>query len=209
MGKTAAWLLAFGTMFLSISIGFWIAGTYSNSITYSGISGVALILIALVAEYLGVRREKNERLVVDRAYVHVNDASVSHPNGAAPTMVVSVKNSGRSPARELTWRAKFTTKLLTEADMVTLDPNVPPGPKQTLAPGNVLSFKYTFSDWNSEIDAMLEAGTAAIFAIGEVRYKDIAGVVRSTSYLLMSGGRFNMRPGISGGRFGTVREASN
>ena len=111
-------------------------------------------------------------------------------------MIVNAKNTGQTPAYDLTWRAKFSVQKIGEGHKAVLDSDKE-GVKQTLPPGEVLSYKYSFPKWDPQLDALLASETAAIFAVGEIRYKDHRGVDRHTDYLLMSGGRFAMKSGIA------------
>lgn len=79
-------------------------------------------------------------------------------------MAVNIKNSGCTPAIELTWRAKFEVRPIGDADKIVLDSSAA-GVKQVLPPGESLSYKYTFPTWDSRIDEMLAAETVAIFAV--------------------------------------------
>jgi hypothetical protein len=119
-------------------------------------------------------------------------------------MAVNIENTGRTPALDLTWRAKFEVRLIADRDKVALDPG-PTGVKQVLPSGKSLSYKYTFPTWDPKIDEMLASETAAIFAVGEIRYKDSDGIDRFTDYLLMSGGRFGIKSGIAPGKWGTIK----
>ena len=158
------------------------------------------------------KKEKKSAVSPDgssgRAYVFVTDGFVETPAGGTPTVAVNIKNTGQTPAVDLTWRAKFEVHLIGDERKIALEPDAI-GVKQVLPPGESLSYKYTFPAWDSKIDALLAAETAAIFAVGEIRYRDNAGISRFTDYLLKSGGRFEIKTGIGPGRFGAVDVKSN
>ena len=67
-------------------------------------------------------------------------------------MIVNAKNTGQTPAYDLTWRAKFSVQKIGEGHKAVLDSDKE-GVKQTLPPGEVLSYKYSFPKWDPQLDA--------------------------------------------------------
>lgn len=109
------------------------------------------------------------QIIAQRAYVSVSDADLSDVTSAnAPTVAVNIKNTGRTPAYELTWRANFLFTKFPVSKEIKLD-RKKVAPKFVLAPGGVLSYKWTFPEWKMEWSEMISKGDAAIFAIGEIR----------------------------------------
>lgn len=144
------------------------------------------------------------QIIAQRAYVYVNDANLSDVTGAnAPTVAVNIKNTGLTPAYDLTWRAIFVCAKfpLTEETMLDREKEAQ---KVVLPPGGVLSYKWTFTEWKKEWSEMITKGDAAIFAIGEITYKDAFGKTRFTKYRLIHGGNARVSPG----KFGIAAEGN-
>ena len=107
MGTIINWLIAIGCLLIGSGIGIWGLTDVNKTITIwlIGIPGAVCLVIAAGLElqkivWGGVSTE-------NRAYVFVTDADIANPAGSPPTMAVNIKNTGRTPALELTWRAKF------------------------------------------------------------------------------------------------------
>ena len=82
-----------------------------------------------------------------RAYVSVSDAGVSDPIGdTPPTVFVSIKNTGQTPAYDLTWRAIFTIRDFPVSGEFLMD-RQKDAPKSVLPPGQSLFYQWTFTDW--------------------------------------------------------------
>lgn len=144
------------------------------------------------------------QIIAQRAYVSVSDASLSDVTGAnAPTVAVNIKNTGLTPAYDLTWRAIFAVTGFPVTKEIRLD-RKKVAPKIVLPPGGVLSYKWTFPEWKKEWSEMISKGDAAIFAIGEITYKDAFGKSRSTKYRLIHGGDSMVSPG----KFGPAAEGN-
>ena len=137
-----------------------------------------------------------------RAYVLVSDADTGPVGTAAPAMAVTIKNTGQTPAYELSWRAKFVLARPTPRDEDFALDRDKRAPTVTLAPGSTLSYKYAFADWKPQFGPLVEKGGLAIFAIGEVLYRDAFGERRFTRYRLISGGGTDVTPGKFGPAIG-------
>lgn len=145
-----------------------------------------------------------ESVIAQRAYVSVSDASISDLTGGnAPTVAVTIKNTGVTPAYDLTWRATFTAREFPEPQEIVLD-RTKDAPKIVLPPGSVLSYKWTFTDWKSEWGKKIGEGDAAVFAVGEIFYKDVFGNSHFTKYRLIHGGDSMVSPG----KFGPAAEGN-
>ena len=144
------------------------------------------------------------QIIAQRAYVGVSDADLSDVTGAAaPTVAVNIKNTGLTPAYDLTWRATFAVTEFPITKEIKLD-RKKVAPKIVLAPGTVLSYKWTFTEWKKEWGEMITRGDAAIFAVGEITYKDAFGKACFTKYRLIHGGDSMVSPG----RFGPAAEGN-
>lgn len=205
------WLVSAGFCAIGAAAGLWGLTEISKTVVIWGVGvpGAFCLVIAAGFEFqnlvpsAAVPEKISEATIQQlRANVMVDNAEVSYSSGEKPTMVVSIKNAGQTPARNLTWRAKF---ILAKPDaddaQFTLDPNAA-GVPIDLPPGNFLSYKYTFDNWRPEFDAFLERHEVYIYAVGEIRYLDAFGNRRATDYRLRSSGRFSDPIGISPGKFG-------
>jgi hypothetical protein len=143
-----------------------------------------------------------------RAYVSPIEAEISDATGAIPPIVaVVIKNSGQTPAYDLTWRATF---LIADAHVkgeLPLD-RTKTATKLTLPPGGTRFYKYTFENWKPEFGNMIARGEAAIFAIGEINYRDEFGNMRFTNYRLISGGNSQADSGGATGKFVNAAEGN-
>jgi hypothetical protein len=143
-------------------------------------------------------------LIAQRAYVYVSNADISDlTSGEAPTVSVTIKNTGNTPAYDLTWRAIFVARDFPVSQEIALD-RKKVAPKINLAPGDVLSYKWTFTEWEKEWGKKIIEGNAAIFAVGEILYKDAFGNSHSTQYRLIHGGDSMVCPG----KFGPAAEGN-
>jgi hypothetical protein len=145
-----------------------------------------------------------------RAYVFTDMNEVIHEPGRPAKVILHIKNSGQTPAYDLTWRARFSFASIELEDQVAVDPDAFAA-KQILAQGGFLAYVYDFpeTDWKPTFDGLLREEKAAIYGIGQIRYKDIDGKERYTDYLIKSGGRFGTKSGIAPGKFGIISVKSN
>ena len=133
--------------------------------------------------------ETSERQL--RAYVMIESANVEDFKiGQIPSPTVIVKNSGHTPARDVTvWvSAGFDTFPLSIPIPRRPQAALPPAP---IAPGGTLTFGPTRLPQGPLPKAnmdMLRAGTHAIYLLGEIRYTDAFGHKRETDFLLFTGG---------------------
>jgi hypothetical protein len=138
------------------------------------------------------------QIIAQRAYVSVSDANISDVTGAnAPTVAINIKNTGLTPAYDLTWRAIFGVTEYPITREIRLD-RKKVASTIVLPPGGVLSYKWTFPEWKKEWSEMISKGDAAIFAIGEITYNDAFGKTRFTKYRLIHGGDSMVSPGKFG-----------
>ena len=151
---------------------------------------------AVTAAAAATQAKANE--IAKRAYVSVSDATVSDLSGEIPpTVSVVIKNTGASPAYDLTWRATFAATESPTDEEIVLD-RTKDAPAIILPTGEVLSYQWTFSQWEKGWNKKVFTGKAAIFAVGEISYKDAFGNPHSTKYRLIHGGDSLVRPGKFG-----------
>ena len=199
------WLPIIGAgIFLVIAISAWFAD-YKITAIWFGFGGVAclLLLVALQIQesVIGGREhsQPTDAEVRQLRAVSVVDGDVVHIIGKAPTVSLDLKNTGQTEARGVTWQARFAVAS-PNADVPLDAINVPATP--VLAPGGILSYKYTFETWNPQWDELLKAETLAVIAVGKINYQDIYGNQWSSEYRFISGGAFGRKSGITPGKFG-------
>lgn len=111
-------------------------------------------------------------------------------NGELST-ATQIKNFGQTPAHDMmTCHRVGIYKLPLTATNKLEEPTYEPGfPKGPLAPGEVAYQRATIPELlPKDIIADLEAGKAALFVFGEIRYSDIFNKPHRTSYCLFSTG---------------------
>jgi hypothetical protein len=208
-----SWLVALGCMFIGVSVGVWGYTEFNRTVTIwiIGVPGAVFLIVAGALELQKFASEADKPKIKEnpqRAYVFPDHSEVANVTGSPVTAIVNIKNSGQTPAYEVTWRVKFVVAMIEDESKIVIDPNVL-GTKQTMAPGSFLSYSYTFPEWDLKADALLSEEKAGIYCLGEIRYKDADGIPHSVDYLLRSGGRFGVKTGTAPGRFSTVRINSN
>ena len=139
-----------------------------------------------------------------RAYVVVSSAgivSADDDKETAPVAVVTIKNSGQTPAHDVV-----------NVSGIAIDPFPPPPTlsltitdhdfaavgrsRETLGPDNTSVSRVSAGRqlMDEEKKGIIE-GAHAIYVYGEVRYKDVFGKRRWTRYRLMMGGPVGIRGG--------------
>ena len=181
------------------SLGLWLA--------FAGV--VLLLLTGAIQIQHGIRDEEAAKdaasaaqekanVIAKRAYVSVSDATVSSLSGEVPpTVSVVIKNTGVTPAYDLTWRATFAAREFPTNDDIILD-RTKDAPAIALPPGEVLSYQWSFAQWKKGWNKKIAEGHAAIFAVGEISYKDAFGAHHLTTYRLIHGGDSLVSPGKFG-----------
>jgi len=176
------------------------AWTLSDKI--AAIASIAALLqfVALVITIFVLMRTAKQQL---RAYVFCSGAKIVHgiENSNILEALVEIKNSGQTPAYKLT-----------VVNGLVLGPYPPPQSlplavldkdylslvrtRMDLGPGNkTFPVARAGRPLTSEDKANLVAGTMAVWAFGEIRYRDAFCRKQTTKYRLMIGGPF----GVSGG----------
>jgi len=209
------WLPIVGGLLLgSIAANEWYSGAKVNAVWFGFAGIVCFLAVAAVQLQRALEtpnstdRSKEASIAQIRAYVHPNDGDVLFEADGRPTVSISIKNTGQTPAFKLTWIAKFVLASGADGPEFSFDPNEIKTPV-TLPPGGVLSYKYKFEIWSENFNRLLEKREAFIFAIGEIRYTDAFDVQRYTDYRLISSGKYANGSGISPGKFGTYVTGNN
>ena len=124
-----------------------------------------------------------------RAYVMIDAVNVENLTiGGCPEARLTIKNSGQTPAFNLThWaRMGFYTFPLTSPVPPRTTELLPPRP---LAPGATVHVYTGISkELNSATLAALESRSHALYVAGEIRYDDAFGVPRETDFCLFCTG---------------------
>ncbi|HEY5064104.1 MAG TPA: hypothetical protein VIJ04_04635 [Xanthobacteraceae bacterium] len=134
-------------------------------------------------------------------YVFIVDGTVTNIAGQSPVASIVLKNTGQENADGLIWMAQFFFGEPKANPPFEKPINVS---KQTLGPGQILSYQYTFDKWNPTWDDLISRNEAMFFAIGEVRYRDETGTEHIYPYKFISGGRFGLPSGIAPGKWGAA-----
>lgn len=209
MGFLIFWLPIFASILLGgVAASAWYGGDRVLGLWLAFAGVVLLLLTGTIQLQQSIRAEGSTKVanaapdkatvIAKRAYVAVSDANVSDLTiESAPTVSVVIKNTGVTPAYDLTWRAMFAAREFPTAEVILLD-RTKIAPTIILPAGEVLSYRWTFDHWDKGWNKKIAKGRAAIFAIGEISYKDAFGIAHSTKYRLIHGGDSMVSPG----RFG-------
>jgi hypothetical protein len=169
--------------------GTWFDG-WSLSDKIAVIASVVAFLqfIALIATVFVMRRTAQRQL---RAYVMIKSVRIDNVIiGGKPEVLITLRNSGQTPAREVTHWAKLVFSTFPEISELMPGRDVRETlPTSFIAPGGKLRL-------NTGIDLPLNGPTIkaiadqshALYVKGEVRYVDAFGVKRATDFFLFCTG---------------------
>lgn len=136
-------------------------GGFATSAWYGGdkvlglwlvFAGVVLLLLTITIQiHKRIRADNKTKItatapdkatvIVQRAYVSVSDANVSDLTAeTVPTVTVTIKNTGATPAYDLSWRATFAAREFPVTQEILLD-RTKEAPTIVLPHGEVLSYK--------------------------------------------------------------------
>lgn len=207
------WLPIVGAgIFITWGITAWYSGGKVHAIWLLFGGAVCLLLLGAIQwqedvskpNEAGAQKPTETEVAKTRAYVSPSDAGFVIPtDNSAPTVFVVIKNTGQTPAYDLTWRAKFSIGNFPNLEGFQLD-RQKIAPKSVLPPGQTLFYQWTFTEWKKEFGGQIAKGDAAAFAFGEISYKDAFGNSRFTKYRLIHGGDSLAPPG----KFGTAAEGN-
>jgi hypothetical protein len=206
------WLpIAGGILLGGLAANAWYGNDKILSIWLAFAGIVSFLLVAVIQIQQAIERQNSSQSVVapsrsqiiaQRAYVLVSEAEITDLTEGPPTVAVTIKNTGLTPAFDLIWRATFAAREYPATREIVLDRSRA-APKITLPPGGTLFYKWTFTEWKADWAEKIMNGKAVIVAIGEIAYKDAFGERRFTNYRLNHGG-----DSISPGKFGPAADGN-
>jgi hypothetical protein len=159
------------------------------------ITGVATVLLAIITGWLVsvARDQSNTTRAQLRAYVMVETA-ITLDFGPRPRANVVFKNSGKTPAHDLT----IWTSVEVAADPLDEKPAAPDGradDRGPLAPETVVSTLDSPSRViMAEEIAGVQAGKAGFYVFGQAQYNDVFGINHTTDFCFIYGGRGGCHP---------------
>ncbi len=146
-----------------------------------------VIALFAILQYREFRRSSEKQL---RAYVYVDQVEVLDITvGKIPHARISIKNSGQTPAFDLT--SSCLMGFTTYPEPTEIPPsNKGPQHHQTLGPGSsrVLTPDLSLPLTQSHINALASGGGKAIYIIGELTYRDAFNNTWVTEFRLFTGG---------------------
>jgi hypothetical protein len=168
-------------------------GVYAerNSSALAAPATAFLVLIASLLGYLAWDQARTKRGEL-RAYVLVGDSIIGNiVPGGMPTAVMTIKNSGRTPAFKVrVFPGNPIFAPFTNADSLPPTVTSVPGSTQICGPG--ADFQMQANDprlvLDREMIAQLESGTHAIFVQPQIHYRDAFGTKRVTRARMFVGG---------------------
>jgi hypothetical protein len=161
----------FGWALMLLALLLFVYGRIPDSWTANGriILLVSIALVGTASICLLVHRNAAPK---DQTFVSVSDAGiVTGPGGSAPTVYVVIKNTGTVPAYKLTWRASFASHEFPYAGPFEIDRKNAAASFE-LPPGETRLYQWKFPMWGDGNWNAIRSGKAAIFAYGEILYKD-------------------------------------
>jgi hypothetical protein len=184
------WLIIIGPIAIGIAVSIYYGGSKVVAI-WTGFAGVVLLLLAAALQWQQTVQSA-EIKKADGAHpnVSVSDAGIVTKGGdAAPTVFVTIKNSGQGTAYGLTWRAAFAMRAFPDFGILELDrKNI--AATFDLPPNGTLFYEWRFTEWGVGNWDLINNGRGAIFAFGEILYKDTEAskAMRCNKYRLYHGG---------------------
>ncbi|MGA7807080.1 hypothetical protein, partial [Bradyrhizobium sp.] len=105
-------------------------------------------------------------------------------SGGSPRAIITIKNSGVTPARNVTHRAKMGFSTFPKMTPMPERGQVP-SPPGAIAPGGEINMSTGIDKpLNDATLIALLTGTHAIYVVGEIRYDDAFGKMRETDFHL-------------------------
>ncbi|MGO9265957.1 MAG: hypothetical protein ACLQBA_13940 [Candidatus Binataceae bacterium] len=124
-----------------------------------------------------------------RAYVHVSSGEIlNYDNMASRKARITIRNFGQTPAYNVTfwlntWVEEFPLKII-----LPPPPDDFPMSREIMAPGRVSTNEVPVVATIPCIEGHLQLGAIAIFAYGEIRYRDAFNIERFTKFRLVCRG---------------------
>jgi hypothetical protein len=126
-----------------------------------------------------------------RAYIQSHEVVLRNWN-TIPEAIIAIKNSGPTPANDVTVWSGIRVATLPPNEEVFKKPEGIHQAKGPLAPGGIMKLTVTHREVLNQtwVDA-LKSGHAAIFVCGEIRYEDVFGkITRTTIFRYARGGPY-------------------
>jgi hypothetical protein len=136
----------------------------------------------------GFQRSSEQQL---RAYLSTVEATVTVPMGAQPSVSITLKNAGQTPAHDVQVRAAIGYRLPGRADDWTVPDEIPNSSKRDVGPGVEAYNSSTISGEPTIEPVLLNAlkdprSGYVIRAFGIATYKDAFGHARTTAWRFRS-----------------------
>lgn len=146
-----------------------------------------------------------EKTAVDqlRAYVHVDGVKIIHINMQDSIAHITVKNSGQTPAYDMTFSATVEGREFPlKSELVFVPSDLPLG-KAILPPGGEREREVPVPTLIDSNRTQIFSSERAIYAFGDIRYKDAFGHGRFTKFRYMCFG-----DGFSNGKMSPCPEGN-
>src|ERR1700722_5498736 len=184
----ALWALALFAAWLFVGL----PALYSPS--HEGFLGVKLaewlLIGATLALFVATRQlvigaEKTAERQL-RAYLMIKSVRLEGlKDGSCPRAIITFKNSGKTPAQNVTHWAKLGFSTFPDMAQLPETDRSQPMPPGAVAPGGkIIMSSGSDKPLNAPTMNVLENGTYAIYLAGEIRYEDALGKKRETDFLL-------------------------
>jgi hypothetical protein len=179
----------------------WTLGVLTLTLIAAGYAGFEARRLADLTEHLITDgRQSSERQL--RAYVSIDKASVA-AIGHTLRAVIELRNSGQTPAHDLTTRTRVSTHAAGE---VFIPPPLGDAElsKMIVGPGTIVSpeSELEIPADNTAVLTALQNGTAVIYVFGRTEYRDVFDKPRHLDFRLRSvrveNGRWILKPTPNG-----------
>lgn len=173
------------------------ASTADRHTVEVGIAAISFGLFQTIALFLTfwiMRRTATKQL---RAYCLVESARIENiVAGQTPVAVVTIRNSGQTPAAEFRQWANMGFDHFPQTIPPPMDEREDELPSHPLAPGREISAHPSLGRALSAMEvAGLQAGAVALYVIGRATYIDSFGKEQFTEYCLFAGGPIGIDKG--------------
>jgi hypothetical protein len=163
------------------------------------IAGFTFVLLAvsgfqgwLLKQSVDLARNTSEKQL--RAYIVCAGGEMNDARELNTSLTITAKNTGQTPAREVTMLTQFTIRDPGWNGPFELDSEA--ASMSVLGPGMELENSKTF-EVPEEMRKLLAEGKKVIWIWGTVRYKDVFGVDRYTNFRFLEGGANGFHAGTA------------